>query len=74
MSGCVFFFLRYKLDLFTQLSFRKYHHDPQNLLLITLVFFPTQEFFSPQTRYFLLLMNVFRNVHVCGVSAERGNV
>lgn len=45
MSGCVF--LYYKLDLFTQLSFIKSNHNPQNLLLITLVFFPIQDFFPP---------------------------
>lgn len=50
MSGYVF--LYYKLDLFTQLSFIKYHHNPQNLLLITLVFFPFKIFFFPQTIFY----------------------
>lgn len=43
-SGCVF--LYYKLDLFTQLSFIKYHHNSENLLLINLVFSHSR-FFSP---------------------------
>lgn len=51
MSGRVF--LSYKLDLFTPLSFIKYHHNPQNLLLITLVFFPFKIFPPPPTNYFL---------------------
>lgn len=46
-------FLFYKLDFFTQLSFRKYHHDPQNLLPITVVPPPPIQESFPQNHYYL---------------------